>query len=296
MPLGNDHTRDDRKRELPAHLVRPARAEAKASGRPFGEVADRLLDELREREKLDEIRAYAGANTKSNPAPILDAGRPYTPPAGPRDAAVLRERGITAQTVYLASGDSRDLSQLILKCPAWGRWAHWAWMNPAAALKRLPKGVRSLLLKCATAAGGYGEWGRGLVALAYLVFRIAERTKRSGMQVLAGCSAGLLASCIPSADGRRRTLAKGTLTARRHVGAEGVPGTEGPRGGLAGDCMKHECGYVEALRQLGVVVAWQPPADAVPRWQVGPRGYACLQFLLLDSVWCVDAASDPPPA
>jgi hypothetical protein len=60
--------------------------------------------------------------------------------------------------------------------------------------------------------------------------------------------------------------------------------------------MRHDCGYVEALRQLGVVSAWQPPTDAdLPRWQIGWRGYPCLQILLTDTVWCAEVASDPPP-
>lgn len=291
-------TRPTGKRELPAHLIPIARGVAKATGRPFGEVSDAMVAETAEREAAEEVRAYAAANTATLPEPF-EALPPRLAARGPIDQARIDERGHTAQRVYLASGDARDLSELVIKHPQYYDYGSDGSKDPRRALRKLPAPVRGPLLLCATRGGTRpieGEYARGLIATAYLLWRLAQRTKRSAMQVLAGCSGGMLASCIPSYSGRTATLSAQTLTARRHKGARGKPGTEGRHGGLAGDAMRHECGYIEALRQIGILVAFQPRSDAVPKWQLGRRGYACLQYLLLDSVWCVPAPEgDPPP-
>ncbi len=290
-------TRPSGKRELPAHLIPIARGVAAATGRPFGEVSDAMVAEAAERQAAEEVRAYAAANTATLPEPV-EALPPRLPARGPKDEARIAERGLTAQRVYLAAGDSRDLSELVIKHPAFYDWGAAASRDPQWALRKLPASVRGPLLLCATRGGTRpieGEYSRGLIATAYLIYRLAQRTKRSAMQVLAGCSGGFLGSCIPSYSGRTATLSAQTLTARRHKGAPEKGGTVGPHGGFAGEAMRHECGYIEALRQIGIMVAFQPPSDAVPKWQIGRRGYACLQFLLLDSVWCVPAEGDPPP-
>lgn len=278
-------------------MVKVARSLEKATGEPYGAIVDRMLKESAERDEAERVRAYAARNTASQPEPVADALPPHTPPRGPKDQARIAERGLTAQRLYLAAGDSRDLSELVIKHPVYYEWGASAWRDPEWALRKLPPAVRGPLRLCATQGGrAWGQYGRGLVATTYLIYRLARRTKRSAMQVLAGCSGGFLGSCIPSASGKHHTLSAQTLTARRHKKAPGVPGTEGRHGGLAGDAMRHQCGYIEALRQIGILVAFQPPSDAVPRWQLGRRGYACLQFLLLDSVWCQPTGEpDPPP-
>lgn len=291
-------TRPSRKRELPAHMVPIARGVAKATGRPFGEVSDAMVAEGAEREAAEDVRAYAATNTATLPEPV-EALPPRLAARGPKDQARIDERGIAAQRAYLAAGDSRDLSELVIKHPQYYDFGAGASRDPKWALRKLPASVRGPLLLCATRGGTRpieGEYSRGLIATMYLIYRLAQRTKRSAMQVLAGCSGGFLGSCIPSYSGRTATLSAQTLTARRHKGAPEKPGTKGPHGGLAGDAMRHECGYIEALRQIGVLVAFQPRSDAVPKWQIGRRGYACLQFLLLDSVWCVPEPEHPPPA
>lgn len=296
--MQKDHsTRPTGKRELPAHMVSIARRMAAATGRPFGEISDGMVTEAAEREQAAQARAYAVKNTANLPEPVAEALPPRTHAQGPKDQARVAERGQVAQQIYLAAGDSRDLSELVIKSPEWYRWGARAWRDPQWALGKMPPAVRRPLRQCATRGGrAWGQYGRGLVASAYLIHRLAQRTKRSGVQVLAGVSGGLLGSCIPSASGKHHTLSAQTLTARRHKGAPGVPGTEGRYGGLAGDAMRHECGYIEALRQIGILFAFQPPSDSVPKWQLGRRGYACLQFLLPDSLWrAPEPEPDPPP-
>ena len=292
MP-NHKHTRPHGKRELPAHLIAIARKVARATGRPFGEVADGMLAQAAEREAAERVRTHAAANTVNLPEPVAEALPPRIYAAGPRDQARIAERGLAAQRAYLAAGESRDLSELVIKSPEWFRWGAKAWRDPEWAIGRFPVQVRRPLRQCATRGGqAWGQYGRGLVATAYLIHRLAQRTKRSGVKVLAGCSGGLLGSCIPSASGKHHTLSAQTLTARRHKGAAGVPGTEGVHGGLAGDAMRHECGYIEALRQIGILFAFQPRSDKVPKWQLGRRGFACLQFVLPDSLW---RAPEPEP-
>jgi len=296
--MQKDHSnRPSRKRELPAHMIAIARRVAAATGRPFGEVSDAMLAEAAERAAGQKARAYAAKNTATLPEPV-EALPPRTHAGGPKDQARIAERGRAAQHAYLATGESRALCELVIKSPEWYRWGARAWRDPQWAIGKLPPAVRRPLRQCATRSGkAWGQYGRGLVATTYLIHRLAQRTKRSGVQVLAGVSGGLLGSCIPSASGKHHTLSAQTLTARRHRGAAGVPGTEGIHGGLAGDAMRHECGYIEALRQIGVLFAFQPRSDAVPKWQLGRRGYACLQFLLPDSLWCApEPEPDPPPA
>ena len=297
--MKNHYTRPTPKRELSGSMAAVARQLEKATGEPYGAIVDRMLKEQAERDELGTVRAYAAANTAQQPEPVAEALPPRTPARGPRDLARIKERGQTAQRIYLAAGDSRDLSELVIKHPQYYDFGASASRDPRWALRKLPPSVRGPLLLCATRGGTRpieGEYSRGLIATLYLIFRLARRTKRSAMQIVAGCSGGFLGSCIPSYSGRTATLSAQTLTARRHNGAPEKPGTKGPHDGFAGDAMRHECGYIEALRQIGVLVAFQPPSDAVPKWQIGRRGYACLQFLLLDSVWCVpEPEHDPPP-
>ena len=68
-----------------------------------------------------------------------------------------------------------------------------------------------------------------------------------------------------------------SLANRRHAG-EGLEGTEGQRGGLAGDLLEGKCGILEALRQARFLDYHQPRADVVPDWQRGPKGYAYNQY------------------
>lgn len=285
------------KGELPANLAEIARIEAQCTGRPYAEIAARVVSDGLERVEAVEARAYAGANTSRQPDPMEDAGRPHTPAAGPRDATVLERNTRKAQHHYMKRGESRDACQVVTKSPEWGRWAHEAYWRPEWAIEKLPAPVRADLRACAHARGHWGEWGRGLVAVTYLIFRLARQTKRPGVQVVAGVSAGLLASCIPSVTGRRSSLHRNTLVSRRHGGAAELPGSEGRRGGRAGDCMRHECGYLEALNQIGILFLFQPRSDAVPKWQLGSRGYACFQYVLPDPLWrsaATEADPDPP--
>lgn len=277
-----------------------ARAEAAGTGQPMGAILDRLRAQERDRQEAAAIRAEALQSGVALPDPVPDVGHPNRgqsarPPEGSRDAAAYDDRAAKAQEHYIKSGDPRDLAQLVVKHPEWGRWGAFAWRDPMRAIGKMPPGVRGKLRRCATARGSWGEWGRGLVATAYLIHRLAQKTARSGVQVLAGCSGGMLAGSIPSASGARQTLSANTLLARRHAHAPGVPGTEGRHGGLAGDAMAHQCGYIEALRQIGVLYAFQPRPDVVPRWQLGSRGYACLQFLLPDALWRTPDSGAPPP-
>lgn len=291
----NNYNREPQKRDLPAHLAAIARSISKAEGRPYGAVCDAMLAQEAERHAAGASRAHSGPNTARLPEAVPDALPPRAHADGPRDRARLAERGRAAQHAYMASGESRDLAEMVIKSPQWYRWGADAWRDPERAISRLPKAVRQPIRECATRGGkAWGQYGRGLVATATLINRLARKTRRDGVQVLAGVSAGLLASCIPSASGKRHTLSAHTLSARRHVGAQGVPGTEGAHGGLAGDAMLHECGYFEALRQIGVLFAFQPRSDAVPKWQLGRRGYACLQFLLPDSLWRAPEPHPPP--
>lgn len=279
-------------------MLEIARKVERATGEAFGAVCDQLLKEGADKDAAAEVRAYAAKNTANLPPPLEEATKPPVAPMGPRDAARYAQRGLIAQKHYQDRGDARDLAELVIKSPQWYRDAAADWRDPERGIRRLPLSRKDRLTvwKIATLNGrAWGEWGRGFVALLGMIFRLARRTKRDGLQVLAGCSAGLLASCIPSASGSSHTLKAQTLTARRHAGAQGVPGTEGRYGGLAGDAWQHECGYIEAMRQIGILYAFQPRSDAVPRWQLGSRGYACLQFLLPDAIWAAPPEPDPPP-
>ena len=283
------------KGELPAAPDYFARVEAQQTGRPYAEIAARNVAVKEDRADATEVRAYASPNTRNQPDPIDGAGRPHTPAAGPRDAKILAHNTRKAQGHYAARGDSRDACQVVTKSPEWGRWAHEAYWRPEWALGKMPAAVRAELRACAYAKGHWCEWGRALVSVSYLVFRLAQKTRRPGVQVVAGVSAGLLASCIPSLGGRRSSLHRNTLLARHHHGAARVPGTEGRRGALAGDCMRHECGQLEALNQIGILFLFQPRSDAVPKWQLGSRGYACFQYVLPDSLWRQSAPGDADP-
>ena len=107
-------TRPSGKRELPAHMVAIARKLARATGRHFGEVSDDMVREIADREAAEEVRAYASQNTKNNPEPV-EALPPRFPARGPKDQERINERGLTAQRVYLSAGDSRDLSEIVVK-------------------------------------------------------------------------------------------------------------------------------------------------------------------------------------
>ncbi len=144
---------------------------------------------------------------------------------------------------------------------------------------KLPEQMSERLELAATQGGRIDRdhaWALNTYAVGVALYLGGASCGRAGFdRVVGGIGRGLLRKFTRSPRGGAYSVS--SFANRRHAG-DGLAGTEGQRGGLAGDFREGDCGVIEALRQVGFLDYHQPRADAVPAWQRGPKGYAYNQY------------------
>lgn len=141
-------------------------------------------------------------------------------------------------------------------------------------------------IKIAQARYATSEAQRACAALGLSVWWMSTRhPRRCGRPAnLPGLGQGLLCRLAPRADGT--PYSRSQVFHGWHGRGPTIGG--GPRGGRIGE--GEQTGFLRALTEAGVLLAWVPPATNVASWLVGPSGYAyaCLRAVVPES--------DPPPS